>query len=227
MSSTPPPTSDVFERPRDPGIAYVAFVDCASGLHQDSFTLAIAHCEYGSNRIVIDVLRERKPIVPSQVVIEYAELLRSYGISQVVSDDYGKGFHGDESIRNGFLSRRARTVPPRITASFLPLLTSGRARLLDSSVLRSQLTSLERHVSASNKELIRHPQTASAHDDCATACAGAAVLAASRLRFDSSWSFVSGPSDAVSKAEATQQYVDNYRRNALYAYMATGGLLRL
>ena len=54
----------------------------------------------------------------------------------------------------------------------LPLLLSGRVQLIDSSELRAQLASLERHVLA-GREVVRHPAVASAHDDIAAAAAGA------------------------------------------------------
>ncbi|MGO9401733.1 MAG: hypothetical protein ACLP19_28430 [Xanthobacteraceae bacterium] len=213
----------VYERPRDPAVAYVAFVDCASGLGQDSFTLGIAHCEYGTNKIVLDVLRERRPpFVPSAVVTEFAALLREYGINEVISDAYSFGFHQDEWVRAGFTFTLCENTTSENYGSFLPLLTSGRARLLDNATLRSQLSSLERVVTPANKELIRHPQTASAHDDCATAAAGAMVHAASRLKFDASWAWVSGPNTAASKAEATQDYVDRWRQTARNMYISTG-----
>ena len=47
-----------------------------------------------------------------------------------------------------------------------------RVRLIDNATLRSQLTSLERRVSAADRETVSHPQSASAHDDCATAVCG-------------------------------------------------------
>jgi len=49
------------------------------------------------------------------------------------------------------------------------------SRLIDSSTLRVQLASLERHVLA-GREVVRHPTAASAHDDISAAAAG--VIAA-------------------------------------------------
>jgi hypothetical protein len=64
-----------------------------------------------------------------------------------------------------------------IYADFLPLLTSGRARLLDSPRLVGQLCNLERRASPMGRDRIDHP--AGAHDDLSNAAAGALVLAAS------------------------------------------------
>ena len=64
--------------------------------------------------------------------------------------------------------------------SVLPLLLSGRVRLLDNTTLRTQLAALERRVGAGDHEIVSCPQLASAHDDLATAACGALVSAAQR-----------------------------------------------
>jgi hypothetical protein len=62
------------ENPRIRGVDYYAFID-PSGGRQDSFTLAIAHHEKDS-RIVLDVLRERRPpFSPKEVVAEFSSVL--------------------------------------------------------------------------------------------------------------------------------------------------------
>ena len=72
------------------------------------------------------------------------------------------------------IRERDRTA---IYADFLPLLTSGRARLLDAPRLVGQLCNLERRASPMGRDRIDHP--AGAHDDLSNAAAGALVLAAS------------------------------------------------
>src|SRR5262249_44601969 len=52
-----------------------------------------------------------------------------------------------------------------------------RVRLLDNKTLRNQLTSLERTISATDKETVSHPKHGNAHDDVATAVCGAIVWA--------------------------------------------------
>src|SRR5262249_43184928 len=59
----------------------------------------------------------------------------------------------------------------------LPVLLARRVRLLDNKTLRAQLTSLERTISASDKETVSHPRHGNAHDDAATAVCGAIVWA--------------------------------------------------
>jgi hypothetical protein len=42
----------------------------------------------------------------------------------------------------------------------LPMLLAGRVRLIDNATLRSQLASLERQVSAADRETVSHPRAA-------------------------------------------------------------------
>ena len=68
--------------------------------------------------------------------------------------------------------------------SILPLLLSGRVRLLDNTTLRTQLAALERHVGAGDRETVSRPHHASAHDDLATAACGALLAAAARPAYN-------------------------------------------
>src|SRR5260370_41040964 len=73
-----------FELPRIEGVGYAAFVD-PSGGSSDSMTLSIAHME--AERAVLDLARERKPpFSPESVVKEFADTIKSYGISTVRGD---------------------------------------------------------------------------------------------------------------------------------------------
>jgi hypothetical protein len=72
----------------------------------------------------------------------------------------------------------------------LPVLLAGRVRLIDNITLRQQLGSLERRVGAGDRESVSHPAHASAHDDCATAVAGAiaALTVGDGLNYDDTYS---------------------------------------
>jgi hypothetical protein len=171
---------DVLERPPKPGIPYVCYADPASGTGKDSYGLAIAHLEADQARTaVLDVVRARQPKFSPAAVIatELAPLLRQYGITEVHGDRYAIGFHIDEWQRNGF-----RFIPCERTTSenylgLLPLLLSSRSRLINTAIGRSQLASLERVVQSGGREIVRHPQVDSAHDDVAAVIAGALVTA--------------------------------------------------
>jgi hypothetical protein len=167
----------VYQRPPLPGVRYFAHADAAGGTGTDSFALVIAHRE--GDKVIIDVVLERKPrFVPAEVVAEFAKVLRTYQITEVTGDSYAIGFHSREWLSNSvaFVSSRGTTSENYLT--LLPLLLAGRVRLLDNARGRSQLGALERQVGAADRESVRHPQHANAHDDIAAAIAG--VVAAAR-----------------------------------------------
>jgi hypothetical protein len=179
----------IYERPPQRGTNYVAYCDPAGGTGSDSFALAIAHRAYNENDTVhLDVLRERKPrFVPAAIISEYATLLRVYGIRQIRGDKFAGGFHADEWQRNGITFTASDKTTSENYLHALPMLLSGRVRLLDSATLRSQLIGLERHVQAGGRETITHANVASAHDDLAAAACGALVAAGDRLAFNTNY----------------------------------------
>jgi hypothetical protein len=177
----------VIERPPERGIRYVAYHDAAGGTGKDSFTLAICHAESSmGGRVFVDLVRERKPrFVAEDVTREFSDSLSTYRVSTIMGDGYAGGLTADAWARNGkrFVKCPRNTGDNYLAA--LPLLTSGRARLIDAAVLRSQLTSLERKV-VSGHETVTHPSTASAHDDVAAAVCGGLVAAAGK-QSSSAW----------------------------------------
>jgi hypothetical protein len=160
----------IYERPPQPGQTYVAFADAAGGTGTDSYGFCIAHREFGTARIVkLDCLREFRPrFVPAQVIAELAALCKLYRISEVQGDKFAGGFHADEWQRNGIRFKPCDNTTSENYLFALPMLLSGRARLLDNATLRAQLAGLERKAQASG-EVVSHAQVASAHDDIATA----------------------------------------------------------
>jgi hypothetical protein len=161
-------------RPPQPGIAYVAFAD-PSGGRGDAFTAAIAHTE--SNAAVLDALYERRaPFDPSVVVAEIAELLRSYGVADIVGDKYAAQWVVEGFAKEGIAYRQSERDRSAIYLDALPLFTAGRARLLENTRLVHQLVSLERRTSRIGRDRVDHPPGGA--DDLANAAAGALVLAA-------------------------------------------------
>jgi hypothetical protein len=185
----------IFERPPIRGVNYVAFCDAAGGLGSDSFTLAIGHRDYATNKVVLDAVREHKPkFIPRDVIHEYAELLKSYKVFTVMGDGYGGGFHADEWRQNRVTFQPCEKTTSENYLFFLPMLLSERCRLLDSATARSQICSLEHHTQPSGREKVDHPQHANAHDDVSCAIAGCMVAAGDRLAFNQNYSQWSGGS---------------------------------
>jgi hypothetical protein len=209
----------VHERPPQPGISYYAYADCAGGTGSDSFALAIAE-RAKDGTVGLAALREHRPrFVPAQVIAEYAQLLKAYGISEIQSDKYAIGFHEAEWRSHGIKFNACERTTSENYLTALPLLLARRCSLLDNGVLRSQLSSLERRVGAGDRETVSHPQHASAHDDVSCAACGALATAAKggKYRYDSTLSWVSGDGDDA----------DEFRRQRLAAHiLRTGGYYR-
>jgi hypothetical protein len=70
--------------PRIDGVSYVAFVD-PSGGSSDSMTLGIAHME-GTRAVLDCVIERRPPFSPDSVTKEFADTIRSYGMTSVTGD---------------------------------------------------------------------------------------------------------------------------------------------
>lgn len=154
-------------------VGYVAWTD-PSGGSQDSWTLAIAHAEGG--RAVLDCLREtRPPFSPDAVATEYAALLRTYGLANVVGDRYGGEFPRELFAKAGIAYQTAPFAKSDLYRELLPGVNAGRVELLEHPRLKAQLVGLERRVSRVGKDSIDHAP--GGRDDVANAAAGALVLA--------------------------------------------------
>jgi hypothetical protein len=163
---------DYRERPPVDGCRYFGFVD-PSGGSSDSFTLAIGHRERDGN--VVDAIRARKPpFSPSDVVDEFARVLRSYRIREVVGDRYGGEFPRELFRRHDITYRIADKTRSELYQGLLPQLNAGRIVLPNNDELVKQLVGLERRVQRSGRETIDHGPRG--HDDIANAVAGVADI---------------------------------------------------
>ena len=164
-----------FELPPLDGFQHYAFVD-PSGGSQDSMTLAVAHRENG--KAVLDAVREKKPpFSPEAVVGGFADLLKSYSISEVNGDRYAGEWPREQFRRNGIEYKTAEKTKSELYPELLPALNSGSCELLDSKRLISQLLHLERKTSRAGRDTVDHAP-GGAHDDVANAVAGVLTLAA-------------------------------------------------
>lgn len=160
------------ELPYDSQRTYTAFVD-PSGGRSDSMTLAVAH--RSDETAVLDVLREvQPPFSPEEVVREFADVLKSYGISEVTGDRYAGEWVSSAFAKCGIEYTPSAQTRSELYLSALPLLTSGRVKLLDNKRLVNQLTSLERRATRGGRDSVDHPP--SGHDDLSNAATGVLTL---------------------------------------------------
>lgn len=157
---------------------YKAFIDAAGGSGQDSFTLAVSHKEK-SGAVVLDCTREiRPPFKPSEVVEEFSNTLKKYGLKSAVGDRYGGEWVKDAFREFGITIKNSELSKSEIYLEFLPMIMSGQVALLDDPRLCGQLGNLERRTRSGGKDSIDHPT--GLHDDLANAAAGSIVLNAPR-----------------------------------------------
>jgi hypothetical protein len=112
----------------------------------------------------------KPPFSPSAAIAEVCALLKGYNVASVMGDKYAPGF-----VAEGFPRHRVRYAyserdRSQIYVEALPLLTSGRARLIDSKKLALQFASLERRTSPGGRDRIDHGLNG--HDDLSNAAAG-------------------------------------------------------
>jgi hypothetical protein len=179
----------VYERMPEPGKTYRAFADSAGGTGSDSYGFAISHREPGTEKIAkLDVLREYKPrFIPAQVIAELAALCKRYNITEVTGDKFAGGFHADEWARHGIRFKACENTTSENYLQVLPMLLSGRARLLDNITLRNQFAGLERKVTPAGHEVVTHMQVSSAHDDLSCAAAGALAACGTGYIYDTQY----------------------------------------
>jgi hypothetical protein len=159
---------------------YCAFVDGAAGATEgrDSFALSIFRGNADGTMRQERLIEFVPPFNPVQVVAELAVILKSYGLNTVTGD--ASGWAATEFMRHGIAYPQARPKS-ELYLSVLPMLVSGRIRLLDNLKLRRQFASLERTVRAGGHEKIEEPLRSGFHDDLCNVTAGAAVTMSEML----------------------------------------------
>jgi hypothetical protein len=209
---------NLFERPPQRGVQYVAFCD-PSGGSVDSFSMAIGHLDYSRGRIVIvDCLREATaPFQPLQVVEEFSRTLRDYRIGTVHGDRYAGEWPRETFGR--FAIRYEQSAKPKsdLYVDLLPLLNSGQVHLLDHIKAVNQICALERRTARSGKDSIDHPPHH--HDDLANAIAGLCSTLVNQPSINyQAWSDTS---------DADPHGVEAWRRAARSHYYESHGLSHL
>lgn len=131
------------ELPPVDGIAYVGFVDAASGSGADRMVLAIAHADADGVAILDCVRGFAPPFGPAAVVEEMAAgVLRDYRVRRVVGDRWALGWVGERFEAAGIGYEVSDRVKSELYRELLGPLNSGRVRLLDDPQMIGELLNL-------------------------------------------------------------------------------------
>lgn len=169
---------DRLELPPVSTAIYRAFVD-PSGGSGDSMTLAIAHRDDARNKIMVDVIRERRPpFSPDDVVAEFAEVLKPYRVMGVKGDRYAAEWPRERFRGHGINYEPSEKTKSDLYRDLLPMINSRQVELPDHPRLIAQLVGLERRTARGGRDSIDHAP--GAHDDVANAVAGALVAVGSQ-----------------------------------------------
>jgi hypothetical protein len=137
--------------------------------------LAIAHRV--GDIMVLDAIRERKGS-PEAATREYAALLKDYGLSQVVGDNYAKDWPREAFARYGITYIKSERPRTDIYLAVLPLIKSQRVELLDGQPkMLTQFLNLVRTAGPSGRDIVNHPERGGYHDDLSNVASLALVLA--------------------------------------------------
>jgi len=168
-----------YELPPISTIQYRAFVDPSGGSGKDSFSLAIGHRQR-DGMAVLDAVRERRPpFSPQAVIEEFAALLKTYRVNEVVGDRFAGEFPREHFLRSHGIKYVVSESPKSdIYRDMLPLLNSGKVELLDNPRLISQLCSLECRTARSGKLSI--DAAMGMPEDVANSASGVIVLVANK-----------------------------------------------
>ena len=180
----------VHERGPLPGHRYVGFVD-PSGGSSDSFTLGIAHKEGEPG--VLDCLREvRPPFSPEAVVrslLMYARHTASLRSKVTAMQAFGQP---KSSAKCNIKYESSEQPKGLLYLNALPLINSGKVRLLANTRLISQLVGLQRTTARGGRDSIDHARAR--HDDVANVAAGVLLAATANLpATGADWSASVGP----------------------------------
>jgi hypothetical protein len=175
----------VTERPPKRGNDYVALFDAATGSGKDSAAVCIGHIEAGTERVMIDAIRERKPpYSPEQIAKEFSALIRSYNISNVLADHFGGAAIAEQFLKWNVTIDHQPGAPPKSEMYLAGIQTfnSARAGMLDDDVGIDQICSLVRKNQSGGRPLIDAEK--GGHDDRANVVCGVIWMLLEKPRYN-------------------------------------------
>ena len=211
-------STDIVERPPEPGITYFGFVDPAGGSGGDDMALAIAHYDFTRQTVILDALRWFKPAFSPEVVTrEFSTTLKRYNINTIVGARYGGEYPREQFSKFHIKYEPSAKSKSDLYVDLLPLINSARIQLLNQPKMLGQLLALERKTARSGRDTIDHPEGPH-HDDLINCVAGVASLATAK-QIDVSLSWVDGNSATESdrEEEARRWRVASLMQHIMYS----------
>jgi len=134
-------------------VEYRCFVDVAGGGGKDSFAIAIGHLE--DERIIVDVVRSRHPkFNPDEVTAQYCELLKQYGISEVIGDKFS-GDYGSNSFAKHYIDyEKSKKTKSELYLEAESPFNTERVDLPNKELALNQLKNLVRKTRSGGKDSV-------------------------------------------------------------------------
>ncbi len=123
--------------------------------------------------VIVDAVREtRPPFSPVAVVKEFAALLKSYGVTSIVSDRWGGEWVVEAWRNEGIVCRPCALPKSDLYVALVPMIHSRQIEIPRHARLRAQLLALDRRPARSGKDAV----DAQGPEDIANSVAGVAHM---------------------------------------------------
>lgn len=165
------------EMPYQTGNSYRAFVDMSGG-KKDSHSLAIAH-RGADGKVIIDITREVIPsprVKPSDVCVDFAKIIKGYGLSKAVGDAYGAQWVVEGFAKEGITLEKSEKNSSEIYLYCIGPFSNRQVALPDDNRLLAQLKALMRRIVPGGKDKVLSGKTDRSHSDLSNAVCGSIFL---------------------------------------------------
>ena len=179
------------EIPPQAGVAYLAFVDAASGASDraDAYAVAIGH--YAANgQYIVDLVRGVTGVYdPLATTRQFAELLKGYNIHTVTGDNYGAKWVSQYWREVGFDYQKSPWTRSVIYLEAMALFARRVVRMPDHQKMVRELRLLERSTNSGGQDTVNHAK--GGHDDFANVVCGVLRMLDARRAADAEVPIVS------------------------------------
>jgi hypothetical protein len=158
--------------PPSPYVRYFAGIDASGLTGNDRFGFAICGRDLDRGRYIVPLVRSWTDKVPEPIVAEVRTLCESYGVRQVFTDQYARGWvHA--ALRAAGLEPIVCPTPSVVWTNLRKLVVGRQLDMPDNGELRSGLVRTQGAYSGSNRVTISHPRDRGGHADVAEGVAKA------------------------------------------------------